>query len=106
MNELKAIADSQEPAKRLRGRMGLDVINKIQLQIKANIILAPDDFQSEEDVDSKLIKLALKMSGCIVTTDYNLNKVAAIHGIKILNVNDLSNAIKPMCVSGDNMSCL
>lgn len=104
LDELQYIADSSDSMKRSRGRRGLDILNRMQKSSGINIEIVDQDFPNIKGVDSKLIALATKMSGIIITNDFNLNKVAELQGIKILNVNELANALKPVVLPGETMN--
>ncbi len=104
--ELQAIADSGDKLKRKRGRRGLDVVNKLQTLDKIDIEFQDVRLSSEEatePVDQRLVTLAQKINGRIVTNDYNLNKMAQIRGIDVININDLANALKPVFLPGESM---
>lgn len=103
LDELQHIADSSDSLKRSRGRRGLDILNRMQKSIGINIEIVDQDFPKIKGVDAKLVALAKKMNGKIVTNDFNLNKVAELQGIKILNVNELANALKPVVLPGELM---
>jgi uncharacterized protein YacL len=103
LQELQTIADSSESTKRTRGRRGLDILNKMQKQSSVGIIIESKDFPSLKDVDQKLIALAKETGHALLTNDFNLNKVAEVHAIKVLNVNQLANALKPIVLPGENM---
>jgi uncharacterized protein YacL len=103
LRELQLVADSADSMKRQRGRRGLEVLQRIQKMAHLEIEIADDDFANIADVDMKLIELAKRYSGKIVTNDYNLNKVASLQGIEILNVNQLANALKPVVLPGEIM---
>jgi len=104
--ELRHIADSSDGLKRNRGRRGLDVLNRIQTEYGIEIYnTAPDKSLDEiPEVDVKLLKLAQTMNGYVVTNDYNLNKVATIKGVKVLNINELANTLKPVVLPGEDMT--
>lgn len=105
LSELRHIADSSDPLRRARGRRGLDVLDEMQ-DIQDIEIMNTDKLKNIEEipeVDVKLIKLAQLLNGKLLTTDYNLNKVAAINDIEVLNINDLANAIKPVVIPGEKM---
>jgi uncharacterized protein YacL len=89
--------------KRSRGRRGLDILNRVQKNQGLNIEIVDHEFPKIKGVDSKLVALAKKMNGKIITNDFNLNKVAELQGIKILNVNELANALKPVVLPGELM---
>jgi len=101
LDELQLIADSSDSMKRSRGRRGLDILNKIQKSSNMKIDIVDHDFPKLKGVDAKLIALAKKKNGKILTNDFNLNKVAELQGIKILNVNELANALKPVVLPGE-----
>jgi len=103
LDELQQIADSSDHMKRSRGRRGLDILNRMQKSEGIHIDIVDTDFPKIKGVDAKLIALAAKEEGKIVTNDYNLNKVAELQGIKILNVNELANALKPVVLPGESM---
>jgi uncharacterized protein YacL len=104
LKELQLIADSSDPIKRSRGRRGLDILNKIKASAKAEVKIHEMDFRDVGQVDAKLVKLARASNGKIFTNDYNLNKVAALQGVEVLNINDLANAIKPMLTPGEQIT--
>jgi uncharacterized protein YacL len=104
LDELQYIADSSDSMKRSRGRRGLDILNRMQKSSGIHIEVVDQDFPKVKAVDSKLIALAKKMNGAIITNDFNLNKVAELQGIKILNVNELANALKPVVLPGETMT--
>lgn len=105
LEELQHIADSNDILKRNRGRRGLDILNRIRkeaqvrVQVLENVVDLPDGLE----VDAKLIQLAKKMGAKIITTDFNLNKVAELQGAKVLNVNELANALRPIVLPGEEM---
>jgi len=104
--ELQAVADSTDPARRTRGRRGLDVVNSLQ-KLKLNRIEIVEESLKAlgvESVDEGLVALAAKIDADILTTDYNLNKIAQIQGLSVLNVNDLANALKPMLLPGETIN--
>ncbi len=103
LKELQKIADSAEGTKRSRGRRGLDILNKIQKQSYVNIIIDDTDYPSIKEVDQKLINMAKETGYPILTNDFNLNKVAEVHSIQVLNVNQLANALKPIVLPGESM---
>jgi uncharacterized protein YacL len=102
LHELQMIADSPDAIKRNRGRRGLDILNKMQ-KISPNVKVYDDDFPEIHGVDQKLIKLGKKYNAKIMTNDFNLNKVAEVEKVKVLNLNDLSNAVKPIVLPGEIM---
>jgi uncharacterized protein YacL len=103
LRELQLVADSADPLKRQRGRRGLEVLQRIQKMQHLEVQIAEDDFSQVADVDMKLIELAKRYSAKIVTNDFNLNKVATLQGIEIMNVNQLANALKPVVLPGEAM---
>lgn len=103
LEELQHIADSPDDLKRERGRRGLDTINKIKENNKIKLKVVNKDYKDIKEVDSKLLKLAMDLNGKVFTNDYNLNKVADVQGIPILNINDLANALKPVVIPGEMM---
>jgi len=104
--ELRHIADSSDALKRNRGRRGLDILNKIQTEYGIEIYNTDSEKALKEipEVDVKLLKLAQIMKGKVVTNDFNLNKVALIKGVPVLNINELANALKPMVIPGETMN--
>ena len=103
LRELQLVADSADSMKRNRGRRGLDVLQKLQKTVQLNVQILEDDFPNIREVDLKLIELA-KLYDCkIVTNDFNLNKVAQLHGVDVLNINELANALKPIVLPGEMM---
>jgi len=104
LDELQYIADSSDSMKRARGRRGLEILNRMQRSSGITIDVVDHDFPKIKGVDAKLVALAKKTGGKIVTNDFNLNKVAELQGIKILNVNELANALKPVVLPGEMMT--
>jgi uncharacterized protein YacL len=103
LKELQTIADSSEPTKRTRGRRGLDILNKIKKQAYVKIIIDDTDYPSIKDVDQKLIHMAKETGNAILTNDFNLNKVAEVQSIQVLNINQLANSLKPIVLPGETM---
>ncbi|MCL6517301.1 PIN/TRAM domain-containing protein [Alicyclobacillus sp.] len=103
LEELRHIADSSDTLKRNRGRRGLDVLNRIQKELDTPVEIFEREVGANLDVDSRLIKVAKVLGGAILTNDYNLNKVADLQGVKVLNVNELANAVKPVVLPGEEM---
>lgn len=101
LRELQQIADSSDALKRNRGRRGLDILNKIQKQSRIDVKIHDEDFPEIPEVDAKLVKLAKVLQAKIFTNDYNLNKVAELQGVTVLNVNELANALKPIVLPGE-----
>jgi uncharacterized protein YacL len=104
--ELQHIADSSDVLKRNRGRRGLDILNKIQKELPIKVEIYDGDFEDIQEVDSKLVKLAKLTNGTVVTNDFNLNKVCELQKVKVLNINDLANALKPVVLPGEEMNVL
>ena len=104
LKELQAIADSSDALKRNRGRRGLDALNKIKKSTSVNVKVHDLDFHDISAVDAKLVKMAQELSARIFTNDFNLNKVAELQGIRVLNINALANALKPVVMPGEMMS--
>jgi len=102
--ELRHIADSGDSLRRARGRRGLDVLSKLQKELKNTVLVDETDFEDVAEVDVKLLRLCREKGGAVVTNDYNLNKVASVTGIKVLNINDLANAVKPMLMAGEELT--
>ena len=100
--ELRHIADSGDSMRRARGRRGLDVLSRLQKE--AHITVVDNDYPDAAEVDVKLLRLCRDLEGTVVTNDYNLNKVAGVTGIRVLNINDLSNAVKPMLMAGEELT--
>ncbi len=101
LRELQQIADSADPIKRNRGRRGLDMLNKVRKSGHVEVKIHEDDFPDIKDVDAKLIKLAKLLNAKVFTNDYNLNKIAELQGINVLNINELANALKPVVIPGE-----
>ncbi|MFO7866406.1 MAG: TRAM domain-containing protein [Candidatus Aminicenantes bacterium] len=103
LKELQTVADSPDGVKRQRGRRGLDVLDHLQRSSQVQVIISEVDFPDIQDVDSKLLELAKQMDAKVVTNDFNLNKVAQLHGIPVLNINELANALKPVVLPGETI---
>lgn len=103
LEELRHIADSSDALKRNRGRRGLDVLNKIRKELDIPVEISNQDFNDISEVDSKLVKLTQVLEGFVITNDYNLNKVAELQGVTVLNINELANAVKPVVLPGEEM---
>lgn len=101
LDELRHIADSPDAIKRGKGRRGLDILNRMQSELPIPVEVTGADFDDIAEVDAKLLRLAKELGGKVITTDFNLNKVAAVHGVSVFNINDLSNAIKPVMLPGE-----
>jgi uncharacterized protein YacL len=104
LRELQQIADSSDPIKRNRGRRGLDILQRIQRSVDVHVKIFEQDFPKIRDVDSKLIALGKQLGAKILTNDFNLNKVAELQGVPVLNVNQLANAVRPVVLPGELMS--
>jgi uncharacterized protein YacL len=104
LEELRHIADSSDGLKRNRGRRGLDILKIIQQDLPIEVEIVDTDFEDVAEVDVKLLKLALKINGYVVTNDYNLNKVADLQGVPVLNINELANAVKSVLLPGETIS--
>jgi uncharacterized protein YacL len=104
LKELQNVADSSDPLKRNRGRRGLDILHRIQKMSGVEVLISDLDFPQVREVDLKLIELARTMLGSIVTNDFNLNKVAELRGVSVLNINELANSLKPVVLPGETMS--
>lgn len=107
LQELQAIADSADKLKRTRGRRGLDMLNKLQTNDKVDIKIldvAPERSAAGASVDEMLVDLALQLGGKVVTNDYNLNKIAQLRGVTVININDLANALKPVVLPGEALA--
>lgn len=103
LDELRHIADSQDPLKRNRGRRGLDVLNMIQKDLEFPMRIENAEVSSDAEVDGALLRMAQKLGGKVLTIDYNLNKVANFQGVSVLNINELANALKPIALPGEEM---
>ena len=103
LKELQQIADSTDAMKRQRGRRGLEILNILRKEAGVDITIQEEDFPEVPEVDAKLIKLAKLLIGKILTVDFNLNRVATIQGIKVLNINELANALKPVVFPGETI---
>ena len=103
LEELQKIADSSDALKRNRGRRGLDILNEMQKDKVFQIHIEDTDFEELTEVDAKLVKLAQIMGGAVVTNDFNLNKVAELQGVRVLNINLLANMVKPLVLPGEEM---
>jgi uncharacterized protein YacL len=101
LQELQHIADSADSLKRARGRRGLDILNRMQKGDTVEVKVVDDDYPDIKEVDAKLIALGREMNAKIVTNDFNLNKVAQLQGVPVLNINQLANALKPMVLPGE-----
>ena len=103
LEELQHIADSSDLLKRTRGRRGLDILQRIRTESHMQVEIDNRDFDDITEVDSKLVRLGQIVGGKIITNDYNLNKVSELRGVPVLNINELSNAVKPVVIPGETM---
>lgn len=104
LRELQQVSDSSDTIRRNRGRRGLEVLSQLQKEPDLSLEFPDEDFPSETEVDIKLIRLARKTGGAVVTNDYNLNRVARLEGVAVLNLNELTNALKPIAIPGEVVS--
>lgn len=104
LTELQKIADSTEPLKRQRGRRGVEILNSLKSTASVEIKIHEEEVPELKDTDAKLVRLAQILEGQILTTDYNLNRIAELQGVKVLNINDLANALKPVFLPGERLS--
>ncbi|HEX7361090.1 MAG TPA: PIN domain-containing protein [Bryobacteraceae bacterium] len=103
LHELQTVADSSDTAKRNRGRRGLDLVRRLQKMPTIYLEISNEDFPGVKEVDRKLIELAKARTAKIVTNDFNLNKLAQVQGVSVLNTNELANALKPVVLPGETM---
>jgi uncharacterized protein YacL len=103
LRELQQVADSADPLKRNRGRRGLDILKELKQSPGVHVVISEVDYPELKEVDQKLIELAKQLDGRIVTNDFNLNKVAELRGVKVLNINELANSLKPAVLVGEVM---
>lgn len=103
LQELQHIADSSDVLKRNRGRRGLDILNRMQKESKVMVEIVDEDFDDIGEVDAKLVRLAQLKDAKVLTNDFNLNKVAELQGVEVLNINELANAVKPVVLPGEEM---
>jgi uncharacterized protein YacL len=103
LQELQHIADAPDPMKRARGRRGLDILHKIQKMSRITVRIVDEDFPKIKEVDAKLVALAKIMHAKVITNDFNLNKVAELQGVAVLNINELANSLKPVVLPGETM---
>jgi uncharacterized protein YacL len=104
LNELQYIADSAESLRRQRGRRGMEVLSELQKDKNINVVLSDMDVENVREVDEKLVVLARQMKSPILTNDYNLNRVAELQGVQVLNINELANAVKSILLPGEELS--
>ncbi|MDH4100886.1 MAG: TRAM domain-containing protein, partial [Nitrospirota bacterium] len=103
LRELQFVADSSDPLKRAKGRRGLDILHRMQKTTEVRVEIVDEDFPKLRNVDDKLVAMARQRGAKIVTNDFNLNKVAVLQGVAVLNINELSNAVKPLVLPGEIM---
>jgi uncharacterized protein YacL len=104
LKELQLVADSSDSVKRQRGRRGLDVLDHLQKSAQVSVMISEVDFPEIKDVDSKLIELAKHLDANIITNDFNLNRIAQLQGVQVLNINELANALKPVVLPGETIN--
>jgi uncharacterized protein YacL len=104
LSELQHIADSSDPIKRTRGKRGLEILHHIQKQVNVDVRIVDTDYPTIKEVDAKLIEMAKEVDGKIVTNDSNLNKVAELQGIEVLNINELANSLRPVVLPGEEIN--
>jgi uncharacterized protein YacL len=104
LSELQHIADSGDPLRRNRGKRGLDMLRRLQSESSTPLRISDDDPRDVPDVDGKLVKLARVASCPVITNDFNLNRIAELQGVRVLNINQLANAVKPVVLPGEEMS--
>lgn len=103
LQELQGVADAPNDQKRGRGRRGLDILNQLKETYPERIVIHPADYEEVSTVDAKLVRLAQEINGTLMTNDYNLNKVASFQAVQVLNINDLTQAVRPLYLPGDTM---
>lgn len=103
LQELQMIADASNEQKRIRGRRGLDILNRMMTAYPGRLVIHPADFEDIATVDAKLVRLTQEINGVLLTTDYNLSKVASLQKVPVLNMNDLAQALRPSYLPGDNL---
>jgi uncharacterized protein YacL len=104
LRELQHVADSPDPLKRARGRRGLDILHRMQKMSSIQVEIIEEDFPKIKEVDSKLLALAKLLNAKVITNDYNLNKLAQVQGVQVLNINELANALRPVVLPGEMMT--
>ena len=103
LDELQRIADNADTLRRNRGRRGLEILSRLQKDVSVPVEIVDDGFPEIGEVDAKLVALARSRSGAILTNDFNLNRVAEIQGVRVMNVNSLANALKPAVLPGEDL---
>lgn len=104
LSQLKNVAENPDMLKKNRGRRGLDIINSLQNEESIKVIMSDIDYPEITEIDTKILKLAQQFHAKVITNDYNLNKLATVMKVAVLNINELSNAIKPVALPGENMT--
>ena len=104
LEELQKLSDSSDNLKRAKGRRGLDLVQDLRISYKEQVVVVDNDYDDISEVDAKLVRLGKQAHAAIITNDYNLNKVAGIQGVQVLNINELANAIKPVVIAGEVMN--
>jgi uncharacterized protein YacL len=104
LDELRHVADSSDSLKRARGRRGLEILNKLRNEAEVPIQIMDVDYHDGSEVDGKLVRLARNLNAQIMTTDFNLNRVAELQGVGVLNVNELANSLKPVVLPGEDIA--
>ena len=104
LTELQQIADSPDAIKRSRGRRGLDILNRMKTSANCSVVITDQDFPGISEVDAKLVELALRNNAMLLTNDFNLNKIAVLKGLRVLNINELANALKSSVLPGEEMT--
>jgi uncharacterized protein YacL len=104
LNELQALADSSDHLKRQKGKRGIEILHKLKKEPSIEVYIREEEIDSVVEVDEKIVKLAKILGSKILTTDYNLNRIAQLQGVKVLNINDLVNALKPILLPGEKFS--
>ncbi len=104
LDELQRVADSNDPLKRARGRRGLELVEELKASANGGFLVHEGDYPDLDGVDAKLVRLANELGAAVITTDFNLNKVAQIQGVDVLNMNDLANALKPAVLPGEALT--
>lgn len=104
LNELHALADSTEHMKRQKGKRGIEILHSLNKEAGVEIEIYDEDVTGVTSVDEKVVKLAYNLGAKILTTDYNLNRIAQLQGVKVLNINDLANALKPIFIAGERVT--
>ncbi|MBU2102731.1 MAG: PIN domain-containing protein [Candidatus Omnitrophota bacterium] len=104
LNELRALADSTDHMKRQKGKRGIEILHSLKKETNIEVTIHDEDVEGVSSVDEKIVKLAQNLDAKILTTDYNLNRIAQLQGLKVLNINDLVNALKPSFISGERFA--